>query len=82
MKKILNKLMEIVNKNDSICVFIYFIFILSIYVYGVNLVIGDELWNYSFIYKMSKGFQIYKDLNVIITPLFHYIGKITLNHPH
>lgn len=33
----------------------------------------DELWNFQNIYKMYSGYQIYKDANVIVTPLFFYI---------
>ncbi len=38
--------------------------------------INDELWNFSNIYKMSIGYEIYGDLNVIITPMFFYIGEL------
>ena len=76
MKKSFNKVIETIKKHDNIFVFTYFIIILSVYVYAVPLSIGDELWNFSFIYKMTNGYTIYKDLNVIITPLFHYIGKL------
>ena len=76
MKKMFNKVIEIIKKHDNIFVFIYMILALSVYVYAVPLYISDELWNFSFIYKMTNGYAIYKDLNVIITPLFHYIGKL------
>ena len=76
MKNIFNKIIETIKKHDNIFVFLYFLTVLSIYIYVVPLSINDELWNFSFIYKMTKGYTIYKDLNVIITPLFHYIGKI------
>ncbi len=33
----------------------------------------DEMWNFQNIYKMYSGYQIYKDANVIVTPLFFYI---------
>lgn len=42
----------------------------------VFLNIGDELWNFANCYKMFNGYKIYKDLNVIITPLFFYIAQI------
>lgn len=37
---------------------------------------NDELWNFSNIYKMYIGYNIYEDINVIVTPLFFYIGEI------
>ena len=76
MKNVFNKIVQVIKKHDNIFVFTYFIIILSVYVYAIKLNIGDELWNFSFIYKMTNGYTIYKDLNVIITPLFHYIGKL------
>lgn len=73
-----DKIINIIKKYDNIFVFTYFIICLSVYVYALKLSINDELWNFSFIYKMANGYEIYKDLNVIITPLFHYIGEIVM----
>ena len=36
----------------------------------------DELWNFSNCYKMFEGYKIYRDLNVIITPLFFYTAQV------
>lgn len=36
----------------------------------------DPLWNLQSIYKMCNGSLIYKDTNVLITPIFFIIGKI------
>ena len=44
----------------------------------MKLEVGDDLWNFSNIYKMTNGYTIYKDMNVIITPLFFYLGEIFL----
>ena len=38
--------------------------------------VGDELFNFQSVSKMVNGFTIYKDFNVIITPLFFIIGAI------
>ena len=75
MRKVINEICKIVKKHDNISVFVYFFMILSVYIYAVYIGNGDELWNFSFIHKMADGYTIYKELNVIITPLFHYIGK-------
>lgn len=40
---------------------------------------GDELINFSNVFKMSNGFQIYKDIAALQNPLFFYIGKIFLD---
>lgn len=55
---------------------ILFILILIFSLFGNILKQFDELWNFQNVYKISNGFQLYKDANAIITPLFYYIGYI------
>ena len=74
MKKILNNIDNKVKENISIIMFC--IVMVSIYTFNVIIIPNDELWNFSNIYKMYNGNMIYKDCNVIITPLFFYIGEI------
>lgn len=38
----------------------------------------DEMWNYGFSYNISNGLIPYKDFNMVITPLFPYLGAIFL----
>ena len=38
----------------------------------------DELWNYQNVLKMYNGNKIYSEINVIITPLFYYLGLVFL----
>ena len=78
MKNIFNKIIETIKKHDNILVFFYFFSVLSVYIYAVPIGINDELWNFSFVYKMTNGYKIYKDLNVITTPMFHYLGEILM----
>lgn len=68
------KLKKIVN-IDFFAICIFFIILLS-NVFYVGFGAVDELWNFSNIYKMCNGYTIYKDLNVIITPLFFYLGEV------
>ncbi|MCI8655431.1 MAG: hypothetical protein HFJ48_06170 [Clostridia bacterium] len=79
MEKTFNKLKENIKKHDKI--FMLILIFLSCFGITLNILIvdGDELWNFQSIYKMYNGFQIYKDFNVIITPLFFIIGKILFN---
>lgn len=74
-QKILNNL----KKCDNILIIIIFAIMIS----GVSLFIkvqpNDELWNFANIYKMTNGFKIYTDLNIIITPLFFYLAQIFFN---
>lgn len=68
------KLKKIVNV-DFCAICIFSILLLSNVFYN-KFAPGDELWNFSDIYKMYNGYIIYKDINVITTPLFWYIGKL------
>ncbi len=61
-------------QKSLISIIIFFIVILLIFFN--ELEISDELWNFQNIFKMSNGFLIYKDANVIVTPIFFYIGNI------
>ena len=69
MKKIINKIKE--KDIDVILMLILIIIPLTIL---VPVDSGDEIWDFSFVYKMSNGLLPYKDLNIIVTPLFHIIG--------
>ena len=42
----------------------------------INRIIHDEVWNYGFGYNISKGLIPYKDFNMVIPPLFHFIEVI------
>ena len=66
---------------DSLLVFIFITLIVSASALGQNQEesMYDELWNFSNSYKMLNGFVIYKDLNVIITPLYFYLGTFILS---
>lgn len=43
---------------------------------GSELIIGDEIWNFQNVMKMVNGGIIYVDNNVIITPIFYYLGTV------
>ena len=36
----------------------------------------DDIWNYHYIQGLTNGLLPYKELSIIITPLYHYIGAI------
>ena len=67
---------KIIKKYDGVVVFAILLVILCISSFSRVLDVNDELWNFSNVYKMSNGFTIYKECNVIITPLFFYVGNI------
>lgn len=69
------KIKEFIKKYDNIFILIIILTVSIGFSFCIQLGANDELWNFSNIYKMNNGYTIYKDLNVIITPLFFYIGK-------
>lgn len=74
----MKKIIRITKKYDEIAIFLILTIIVSIFTFSIKLNANDTLWNFSNIYKMTNGYIIYKDLNVIITPLYFFIGKIVL----
>ncbi len=79
MKEAIYKAKNFVKKHDNI--FAILVFFLSIYGIVLNVIIinSDELWNFSNLYKLYNGFEIYKDVNIIVTPLFFYTGLFLCN---
>lgn len=55
---------------------IFLIYTLYLVIYRIRAYPYDELWNFNNIYKMYNGYRIYESTNVIITPLFYYIGLV------
>ena len=71
MNKFWDKFLKILPIILFFCYFVLFINVMPIEPY-------DELWNFHNILKMYNGGIIYVDSNVIITPLFFYIGQLFL----
>ena len=65
-----------INKLKKYDNYIFFIIVFVISL-GMGLCVsvhsGDEIWNFNNAYKIYNGFKMYKDINIIITPLFYYI---------
>lgn len=68
-----------INRFQNIVLVILIIFIAIFLVFINRLEVADELWNFQNVCKMSNGFKIYVDANVIITPIFFYIANILFN---
>lgn len=73
----MKKLKEFIIKHDNMC----FIVLITIIISGIALDVyltplSDEIWNFQNVYKMYNGLKIYQEANVIITPLFFYIGEV------
>ena len=75
----MKKTIEFIKKNENVFIILLIIISMIGVGYSVALSDNDELWNFQNIYKMYNGFQIYKDANVICTPLFFYLGNMIFN---
>ena len=74
--------MKIKEKNKKIIanliLFICFLIITSGYMFFQLLSNLDEIWVYNFSKCILDGLLPYKNISMIITPLFPYIGAILL----
>ena len=61
------------NKYFKFIILIILITITVGYTYYVRPVIDDELYNYGYAISILDGLIPYKDFNMIVTPLFHYL---------
>ena len=52
--------------------------IFLVYMYYIRLLCDDEFFNYGFAYNILNGLVPYKDFNMIIPPLFHYLLAFVL----
>ena len=53
--------------------------LLLCYSYFLGPNISDEIWNYGFSYNISRGMVIYRDFNVLQTPIFFFIGSLFID---
>lgn len=75
----MEKIAKFIHRNENILIILLIVISLIGVVFYVSLDVTDELWNFQNVYKLYNGFQIYKDANVICTPLFFYLGNIIFN---
>lgn len=72
----MKSILHFIKKFDFFCVFIMFAITLSSYCFLYDTISTDEIWNFQNTYKIYNDFIIYKDCNIIITPLFFIIGNL------
>ena len=63
-----------INKIQNILLIILFVSVAFFFTLFDKVYMVDELWNFQIICKMCNGLQIYKDANIVTTPIFFYIG--------
>lgn len=71
----MKKIIEAIKKKD-IDIFALITFIVTVLAFYKVLRPYDDLWLFSYTYKMNLGYKIYNDLNIIVTPLFFLIGNL------
>ncbi len=72
----MNKIKNIIIKHDYLFIATVILIIISGFSLNINMDSEDSFWNFANIYKMYEGEQIYTNINIIITPLFFYIGEL------
>ena len=73
-----DKIGNFIEKYDKLFVLLFII--CAIFIKFRNVAVNvDYIWNYANILKLCNGEVIYKDVNIIINPLFFEMGKWFLN---
>lgn len=66
------------NKSLKIIVTIVITILTVLYTYYFRPIVDDELYNYGFSFNIISDLIPYKDFNMIISPLFHYLLALFL----
>ncbi len=67
---------EFIKKHENVKILLFLIFPVIVFSAFLTIMPGDEMYNFQSISKMVNGNIIYKDFNVIITPLFFWVGTL------
>lgn len=59
-------------------ILIFVILFLSLLLFGFYNNQFDSMWNYSFSYAIARGQVPYRDFNMVSTPLFSFVGALSL----
>lgn len=66
-----------INKQHIKNIFIFILlFLISLIIITILPIWCDQIWSYGFSYNISKGMVIYRDFNVLQTPLYFFLGSI------
>jgi len=71
--------MKNIFQNKKIIIELTLIFIITLLsnLLCMNIT-NDEIWNFGFAYNIANGLIPYKDFNMVVTPLFPYLGALFL----
>ena len=87
----MNKLKTFVTKHDNIFVFLLLFIITAGFIFRNAPLEYDSLWVFGNLSKLSHGFRIYEEVNIVTFPLFYetfgmllslfnnYLGFLILN---
>jgi len=75
-KNMFNKFKQIMSKYDTLILFAFLLICSIGPILYIQVSVSDEIWNFQNVLKLFNGLEIYKDANIIITPLFYYIAII------
>ena len=75
----MTKLKSFVSKHDNLCAFLLFLIISIGFVFNNKIYGFDSLWVFGNLYKLSHGFKIYEEVNIITFPLFYEVFKTLLS---
>ena len=69
------------NKEFLKMLFLFVVFVVISFCYKIFFLPlnGDEIWCYGFSYNIAKGLVIYRDFNVMVTPLYFFLSSIFIH---
>lgn len=74
----MKKILDFVKKHDSLIMLIVII-IITLVAGNFELSYYDDLYLFGNLYKLCNGQIIYKDVNILVTPIFYLMCKFILN---
>ncbi len=79
IQKVYSKVQSFISKHNFLFMLIIIITTVIAKTVYVKLSPYDSLWVFGNIYKLATGKVIYKDVNIITTPIFYESGKVLFN---
>lgn len=78
----MKRLITFIDKYDTLIMILIIGIIVILEIFQGALIAEDSLFDFGNMYKLYQGKLIYKDVNILITPLFFIIGKLLLSIFH
>ena len=70
-----DKIVNFLDRHEKALVIFAGLLISIAFTYNYYLIPYDSLWNFGNLYKIHLGFEMYKYINIIQTPIFFWIGQ-------